>query len=143
MPTPLDEEAVEKYEMPLNYGGRGYKLKDKARKKWEEAEQKAKDLLLDLIGEEQLEIYNETGRLLVHGHKYDYILQKDGFVKRVEKDKVVDLCIHLTNKHKYPETDNVVALKLLAETNEEEFNRLANNHGEHGRPEEMPRCAVG
>ena len=48
---------------------------------------------MDLIGEEQLEIYNETGRLLVHGHKYDYILQKDGFVKRVEKDKVVDLCI--------------------------------------------------
>ena len=117
------------------------KRADDLKKKREKAEQKAKDLLLDLIGEEQLEIYNETGRLLVCGHKYDYIIQKEGFVKRIEKDKIVDLCIHLTNQSKYPDSDNVIALKLLAENNEEEFNRLANNHGEHERPEELLKCA--
>jgi len=106
----------------------------------EQAEKKAKDLLEDLIGEDQLKVYEQTGRLLVHGRKYDYLLTKSGDVRRFEKDKVVDLCIHLVDKFKMPETDNVISLKLLAEANEEGFNKLANTI-RSGSAEELPEAA--
>ena len=107
----------------------------------EAAEIKAKELLLDLIGEDQLKIYNETGRLFVRGRKNDYIVQEHGYVKKLEKDKVVDLCIHLNNKTKYPETDNVIALKLLIEGSEEKFTKTA--HHVYSGPvyDELPKCA--
>ena len=108
-----------------------------------EAEKKANDLLLDLIGEEEFKVFQETGRIFVRGRKYDYILEKDRFVKRVEKDKIVDLCIHLENRHAYPEVDNLISLKLLAESDERRFNELANNHGSRERPAELPKCANG
>lgn len=120
-------------------------LPRRARKKERKAltaEQKAQRLLGTLIGEEQLKIYNETGRLLVKGEKHDYILKANGTVLRIEKDKVHDLCIHLKERSKFPATDNVIALKLLVESNEERFNEVANDHGEtimRG----MPRCANG
>jgi len=107
----------------------------------EDAEKRAKELLLDLIGEEELKIYEETGRILVKGREYDYILYSTGTVRRLEKDKMSDLCIHLVEKEKYPMTDNLIALKLLAEANEKEFNRLANVHRINDRPEELPKMA--
>lgn len=107
----------------------------------EAAEIKAKELLLDLIGEDQLRIYNETGRLFVRGRKNDYIVQKHGYVKKLEKDKVVDLCIHLDNKTKYPETDNVIALKLLIEGNEEKFTKTAHHACYAPAYNELPKCA--
>jgi len=109
--------------------------------KRKKAEKKATDLLLDLIGSEELEIYNKTGRLFVRGEKYDYILKKEGFVKRIEKNKITDLCIHLKNKYTYPETDNVIALKLFLESNEKGFNKMANEHGSRERPEKLPLAA--
>lgn len=110
-------------------------------KRKEEAEDRAKELLLDLIGEDELTVYNETGRLFVRGRNHDYLIEKTGTVKRVEKDKLVDLCIHLEQKHSMPKTDNVIALKLLAEADEYKFNQLANNHGSVQLPEELPRAA--
>ena len=108
------------------------------------AEERAKELLLDLIGKEQLEIYEKTGRILVKGNKYDYIIRKTGFVKRIEKDKVTDLCIHLEDKYNYPETDNVIALKTFLEADEEAFNEMANEHGIIPIEEwKMPMCAEG
>lgn len=105
------------------------------------AENKAKKLLEDLIGADQLEIYNKTGRLFVKGREYDYLLQKEGHVKRIEKDKIQDLCIHLENKHKYPATDNIVALKLFLEADEKAFNEMANKHGVYDLPERLPEAA--
>jgi len=100
------------------------------------AEEKAKKLLLDLIGEEELKTYEKTGRLFVRGRKNDYVIQKDGYVKSISKDKITDLCIHLENRYKYPNTDNVIALKLLAEANEKEFLKLANDHGSVSKPDD-------
>jgi len=111
------------------------------KRKREAAEVKAKELLLDLIGDDQLEVYERTGRLFVRGKKNDYIVQKKGYVKKVGKDKVVDLCIHLSNKTKYPETDNVVALKLLIEGNEKEFIKTAHKVYNNPMYNEMPECA--
>ena len=120
---------------------RSYREQEEAKKKKEEAEQKAKEMLLDLIGEEELRIYEDTGRILVHGREYDYLLERKGRVQRLEKDKLIDLCIHINNRWKYPETDNVVSLKLLAEADEKKFNELANVKRTYDRPEKLPECA--
>ena len=116
---------------------------EKLEKKRAKAEEKAKELLLDLIGEEELKVYNETGRLLAKGNKYDYLLEREGVVRRIEKDKVVDLCVHLVTKHRYPMTDNVIALKMLVEDDEETFNKKANFIREYKKPFDLPKCACG
>lgn len=105
-----------------------------------EAEATAKELLLDLIGPDELKVYEETGRLFVKGRKFDYIVQKDGFVKQVKKDKIVDLCIHLKDKYKLPQTDNVIALKMAIEGSEKEVLKMANKHGTQRR-RSLPRAA--
>lgn len=117
------------------------RLRKERLQKEKEAEQKAQELLLDLIGEDQLKIYNETGRLFVKGNKYDYIVQKSGFIKRIEKDKITDLCVHLDNRYKYPTTDNVIAMKLALEIEEDLILEKANNHGSSKRPVELPKAA--
>jgi len=115
-----------------------YKKREKER---EIAEDVAKELLLDLIGKKELKVYEETGRLFVKGKKFDYIVQKDSFVQKIEKDKITDLCVHLDNKYKFPDTDNVVAMKLLLETDEDIILDLANEHGSDDRPEKLPLAA--
>jgi len=113
------------------------------KKKREEAEKKAKDLLLDLIGEEQLKVYEETGRLFVKGKKYDYILKRGSTVQKIEKKKVIDLCVHLDNRTKFPETDNAIALKLMLENEEDKVLEMANFVSSQDKPKELPRCACG
>ena len=105
------------------------------------ADRKAKELLLDLIGEKELKVFESTGRLFVRGRKYDYIVPKKGFVQRIEKDKITDLCIHLTDSHIMPDLDNVIALKLLAEADDYRLNEIANAHTPRPRPQEIPRAA--
>ena len=107
------------------------------------AEEKAKELLLDLIGEDQLKIYEETGRIFVKGRKHDYVVQKTGMVRRIEKDRIQDLCIHLRERTRFPETDNVIALKLLIEANEKTVEKMANKHGFQFRDESPIRKLVG
>ena len=77
----------------------------------------------------------------MRGKKYDYIVQKDGFIKRIEKDKITDLCVHLVNRQTYPATDNVVAMKLAIENDEEKILRLANNKGSRNREADLPLAA--
>ena len=110
----------------------------------DKAEATACDLLLDLIGEEQFAVYKETGRLLVKGREVDYLITREGgFVKRIEKDKVVDLCIHLAEQSVMPRTDSVIALKLFAEADEYAFNKKANRHGFVDRDRfQIPKAAV-
>lgn len=130
----LEREESERLEREA----RTKKLQEEKQK----AEEVAKELLLDLIGKDEMEIYERTGRLLVHGNKYDYMIQREGFVKRIEKDKVTDLCIHLRDRHSMPDSDNVIALKLLVEDDEERFNQLANEQGNHPL-ESLQECANG
>ena len=114
------------------------------KEKKEKAENVALSLLGELIGNRELKIYKETGRLFVKGNNFDYLLHKQGKVQRYEKDKIVDLCIHFKQKYSYPETDNVIGLKLLAEENDKKFNELSNviriNDNENIQ---LPECACG
>jgi len=101
------------------------------------AENKALQLLEDLIGPEQRKVYEETGRLFVKGQKYDWLLRAGGIPMRIERDRVMDLCIHLPNRHSLPETDNIIALKCLVEADEELFRRTGNARSFRNRNEKI------
>lgn len=123
-----EQVRAEKVQRVIDRAWRDY-LIEEDRKRKETVEMTAQKLLLDLIGEEELKQYQETDRLIVHGRKFDYVIRKSGGVYRVEKGKIVDLCIHLKNRFAYPVSDNVIGLKLMIEASEYRFNRLANDHG--------------
>lgn len=119
-----------------------YKEFEEKRKK---AEAKAVELLEVLLGKEQTKIYIETGRVFLKGKKFDYhIVKQDGFnIRKIEKDKVTDLCIHLRNKSECPPTDNVVALLLALQDDEDGVLEMANDHGESDdKYDALPMAAV-
>jgi hypothetical protein len=124
-----EEKRARAAQRDINKMWRDLRIQEEEERK-EKAELTAQELLLDLIGEKELAYYRETGRLLVKGRKYDYVIKKAGGVYQVEKDKVIDLCIHLKEKYKYPDTDNVIGLMLMLKANEREFLKIANSHGE-------------
>jgi len=97
-----------------------YERMEKERQK---AEERAVDCLLDVLGQEQTEIYKRTGNLLVKGERFDWLFDKEGKVYRCEKDKVVQLCLHSEEKHKQPVTDNVITLALHAKFAEKEMDK--------------------
>ena len=152
----VDESAkkLSNWKVPSTEALRASKAQAKIRNEWnkiltkervqarEEAEFVAQDLLLDIVGEDELQRYNETGRLFVRGKEYDYVLQKGGGVHRIEKDKVIDflkkkeatgryICVHPKGNFNFPETDNVITLKLWIENNEEKFLGIGNMHKGH------------
>jgi hypothetical protein len=138
------EETRLRFEEARRMREEARKKAEALRKKRKKAENAALELMQELIGPEQRKIYEETGKVLIRGEKADYLLNRGGAVKRIEKDKVVDLCIHLKGGSKYPETDNVIALMLAVGANEEGFNRMANEHGAIPADEYvMPECANG
>jgi hypothetical protein len=99
------------------------------------AEDTAIALLGELVSPEELAYYKEHGEILVKGKKCDYLIRKGKSGKsviRVEKEKVVSMCIHLANQYKYPLSDNTVALKLMLEDNEKHFNKTANHTTVYG-----------
>lgn len=92
------------------------------------AEEKAQELLLDLIGPVEMAIYKRTGRVFVKGREFDWLLQTEGNrcrLQKVTKDKVHDLCIHMSD-YKIPKTDQVVGFLLNAKFNEEHLDKTAN-----------------
>lgn len=113
----------------------------KLKEERKQAEIRAKELLLDMIGEKELKVYNETGRLFVKGNKYDWLIKKGGILTRIEKNSIRDICIHLDNRHKYPETDNVVAMKLLIESDEKSVSKIGNLHSEKPKSYKLPKAA--
>lgn len=125
----VEQKRAERVQHDINKLWGDIRIMEEHRRK-EQAELTAQSLLEDLISKEDLEYYRETGRLLVKGRKYDYVIFKDAGVYRVDKDKIHDLCIHLKKQYGFPKTDNVISLKLLIEANEKEFLKTANNHGE-------------
>jgi hypothetical protein len=115
---------------------------DDMQKKKRDAEDKAQELLSHLIGKDLMTVYKETGRLFVKGKEYDYIIPRDGFIKKIGRNKVYDMCVHLERKSAMPETDNVIAMKLFLENNEKEALSLANIHGTHNKKGYiLPACA--
>ncbi|MHA1621624.1 MAG: hypothetical protein ACTSVO_05720 [Candidatus Heimdallarchaeaceae archaeon] len=141
---PTQEELEERRQRIRDAQREAREEEERAKKREEEkeaAELRAKELLLDLIGEEQLKIYNDTGRLFVKGKQFDYVVRKTGFIQKLEKNKIQDICVHLGNRYKYPETDNVIAMKLLIENEENKMLKLANNQGSRERPEELELAA--
>ncbi len=110
-------------------------------KKKEQAEEVAQVLLGELIGEEQLEIYKETGRIVVNGRKHSYLIAKSGGVKRVERGKLVDLCVHVQQKILLPPTDNVIGLAMHIKADEKDFNKIANASSPQPRPEVLALAA--
>ena len=92
------------------------------------SEEKAKELLLDLIGPEQMEVYNRTGRVFVKGRQFDWLLETEGHrcrLTKITKDKVHDLCIHMEHDS-IPKTDQVIGYMLQAKHNEEHLVKTAN-----------------
>ena len=106
-----------------------------------QSEEKANILLADLIGRRDHEIYLKTGRLFVKGKLNDYIMHKDGLMQRVEKDKIVDMCVHLKNLHSFPKTDNVIAMMLSLQHDEANVLELANDRRTRKLPETLPMAA--
>ena len=124
-----EERRAKKTQREINKIWGDIKIMEEHRRK-EEAELTAQELLEDLIGSEELAHYKKTGHLLVRGRQFNYVIQKGKGVYKVEKEKIVELCIHFRNRYKYPETDNVIGLKLLVESDERAFLKTANDHGE-------------
>jgi len=111
------------------------------KKQKEQAEEVAQVLLGELIGGDQLERYAKTGRILVKGNKHDYLIYKTGKVQRVEKGKLVDLCVYTKEKITMPETDNVIGLALHIKSDEKDFNKTANASRPIPRPVNLPEAA--
>lgn len=106
-----------------------------------EADKKAAQLLEDVLGLDQYKVYRETGRILVHGQKHDWIVHSSGMVQRFEKHKVIDLCVRLKDPWKYPKDDNIVALALTAKLNEDLLVEKANKIRERDKAQ-APDCAI-
>lgn len=108
------------------------------------ADKKALELLKDTLGEEQMEVFNRTKRVLVKGKKNDWLIRMHEYgnvsVKKVEKDKIVDLCVHFKDSF-LPMADKVSGFALLAKYNEEKLEQEANRMGSEPI-EELPECAV-
>jgi hypothetical protein len=95
----------------------------------EKAEEKALDMVQDVIGPEQLEVYKKTGRVLVKGARFDWLISKRGqvmSVKKIVQDKVHDLCVHLIGTHDLPANDKVAGFLLHAKYNEDYLSKKAN-----------------
>jgi hypothetical protein len=113
-------------------------IKERERNK---AEHKAVKLLEHLIGDE-VEVYKKTGRVFVKSEDgNEYIVRKNQSVQKIEKNKVIDLCVKLDYRFKCPSTDNVIALKMLLENDEKHVLKLANRIGTQTRPKELPLAA--
>jgi len=93
-----------------------------------QAEDRAKKLLMDLIGKTDYKKFLQLGYLDVEGNSGKiYRIKPRNRIKVLEKDILIDsLCI-ITPNHYLPGYDEVIWKKLLAETNEELLLRVANH----------------
>jgi hypothetical protein len=128
----IEEEREAAREEEIRAQNEKWSLERKrARERRELAEIKAKELLEIFIGKEEMKVYEKTGRIFVKGKDADYhIVKGDGYnIRKIEKGKVRDLCVHLEDKRSMPATDNVMALFLHLRADEKAVIELANDHG--------------
>lgn len=94
----------------------------------EVADQKALDLLMRFLEDEQLQQLESEGAFVVKTKEREYRIEKgwQGNVKELNKDgeAIASWCIHPSKK--VPHQDNMLAQKFLLETNEDDFRRIAN-----------------
>lgn len=155
-------EGLKKIKQPSIETLRAQKAQQEIRKIWSQmtadekaaeqqaAEVVAKDLLLDLISEEEFKRYESTGMLIVKGKVHDYVIKKNGSVYRMDKGKIIEfakkkvakgkfICVHPRRSTAYPETDNVITLKMWIEGNEKEFLNIGNKHDYENDLEEFDK----
>jgi hypothetical protein len=141
------QEAAGRYNDPDMIAERERVAQERLQKAAEEKERKetaeevAQVLLGELIGGEELGLYKTTGRILVKGNEHDYLIYKTGKVQRVEKGKLIDLCVYTQQRVTMPETDNVIGLALHIKTDEKDFNKTANASRPIPRPVNLPEAA--
>jgi len=123
---------------------RRIKTERKKKARVETADRRALELLKDIIGPEEMQVFKETGRLLVKGEKFDWMItQRDHggvSVQRIKKGKMADLCVHLKQGHEYPKVDHVVTYALRAKLAEKHLNKEANVTREYDVAE-LPKAA--
>lgn len=132
------------------------------RRKSISAEQTAQELLCDLIGEEQMKVYRETGRILIKGEKYDWLvstyskgeelrsknffdLTRNVKLQKVKKDKIIDLCVAHSldeKQERIPVSDQVIGFLLHAKAAENFLDKTANKFGTHDIKEMPKKVAV-
>ena len=99
-------------------------------KKRQEAEERAQDLLLECLTEEQRKTVKEHKWFVVKGGKSGktYRIRTNtvaGNVEELEEEKATSkFCCHLN--HKMPRPDHHLAQKMMLEYDEDEFLRVAN-----------------
>ena len=95
-----------------------------------EAENRAKKLLMDLIGKTDYKKFLQLGYLDVEGNSgKTYRIRPQSRIEVLEKNiKIDSLCI-ITPNHYLPGYDEVVWKKLLAENNEKLLLEVANHQG--------------
>jgi len=114
------------------------RTKIELRKKFK-AEHKAMELLTDLLEPDQIEVYKRTGRVLVKGNEFDWLIErykqygKDEFapydnvhIKKIKSGKIHDLCVSQRKQMELPTTDRVIGFALMAKANEKAFDKEAN-----------------
>jgi hypothetical protein len=97
-----------------------------------EAIRKAKELLFDLLEESQRELYERTGRILVKGNKFDWLIRRQHrhssaiSVTRIDKDKVIDMCVYFREGRDLPTDDRMIGYILNAKLSEDDFIKTCN-----------------
>jgi hypothetical protein len=119
------QEDEERHRRMLEHMARRQAAQDK---EWVDDCNRALILLKECLSAEQLKVFEEKQQIPVYTKKGNlYIINKgtSGNVERVMKDKRVErFCIHPIDN--VPEYDTMLAQKMLLETNEDEFRKVAN-----------------
>lgn len=111
----------------------------------QQAELKAQELLFDLLGEKQMEVFRRTGRLFVQGEKFGWLISMEGEgelawvnIKKLKDNKIIDLCVRIDDP--VPPSDKVISFALRAKFDEESFNKTA-NHTRVSDKSKLEECA--
>ncbi len=136
------EEWYNPYETMLEEGGRKYEKQKKLKSNLTIIiksraqpisnaplnERVAIDTLREMITEEDFRKYVKYGFILVHVKNLTYqIFRKDRHTKVWYKGKVIrEVCVRLKSSTNVPPTDNVIAFKVMVETDPESFEQLGN-----------------
>jgi len=92
-------------------------------------EQTALEMLREMITEKEFFKYLKYGFLIVEGKsgKQYQVFRLNAHTKVWMRGKLVEeICVRINNKADVPPTDNVIAFKVMIESNEDEFRRIGN-----------------
>lgn len=131
-----DEQRKQRLEAAEREAERARQREAKAKEEYEKAqaariaaEARARELLLSVLSDQQREEYERTKAFRVKAADGKEYRLKHGWAGNVEEldefgKAIARLCIHPSAA--IPEADNLVAQKLMIETDPESFRRIAN-----------------